>query len=482
MKILLDPVYTQRPSACSTSYLAWEIIERLIEWRDDVFFYLIYPPQNLDEDQHEFLARYPDRVKLVPLVQSVSDRVSECFMLRNDLRYILNPWSIETWDADVVISSRMPVLKHMRTHSSRCMGSKTPSLRAYVGLEEMPFLPFRDTVPWGEFMLGDTLMTYALTDLTLVSGQWLKKTLRPYMREVLTPAWQKKVNDRVIEALPVKIKRLNLKSNDELYKDGTFNLTFMGRITSTRNFDGVASLFRKQFSYPLGKGKQDMQMSISTNSSGGNTGKDDLEFVDVQQNSRKQFYEFLETAHVALNLSPVEDFSLTTYETLLHGVPLIVYDHPWNGFLGADYPFRAKSELEAYAFINAFASDYEAMYQKFRDWEASHWKQYVEGPLNLTTSEALITFLEGFEVKRREYTANVGASLLKDVRSMETTVVDGKEVLSFNPSMLANDTIRERKAEHSSSALGRSATTLMWKLKAEEDGWKDTNEVGVMTR
>jgi hypothetical protein len=35
MKILIDPVYTGRPSTCSTSYLAWEIIDRLCARHDD---------------------------------------------------------------------------------------------------------------------------------------------------------------------------------------------------------------------------------------------------------------------------------------------------------------------------------------------------------------------------------------------------------------------------------------------------------------
>ena len=59
------PVYTGRASTCSTSYLAWKIIERLIGWRDDVFFYLMMPPQALAHEQDsDFVHRHADRVML----------------------------------------------------------------------------------------------------------------------------------------------------------------------------------------------------------------------------------------------------------------------------------------------------------------------------------------------------------------------------------------------------------------------------------
>ena len=71
MKLFIDPVYTGRPSTCSTSYLVWDIIETLAAKYDDAFFYLLAPPRALDpaaEDKTEwdFVHRLPDRVRLLP--------------------------------------------------------------------------------------------------------------------------------------------------------------------------------------------------------------------------------------------------------------------------------------------------------------------------------------------------------------------------------------------------------------------------------
>lgn len=479
MKILFDPVYTNRPSVCSTSYLVWELIARLMEWRDDVFFYVLYPPHKMQEEDWKFMGKYPDRVTLLPLEQSTSDRVSELHMLRNAQRFYLNPWCKHTWDADVVISSRMPVIKHMRVHASRYTGKELPSQRAFIGLEEMPILPFRHTVPWSEFQFPDTLMSYALNDLTLVNHQWLTASLKPVLREVLSPAYQKRVLDRIAEVVPVKLKRLILKS--QMYSGGPFNLTFVGRITGTRNFGDVAELFRKQFSYPLGKNKQDVQFLVSTNSeSMGASMYGEVDFIDFQMNNREQFYSFLTQAHVAVNLSTVEDFSLSTYETLMMGVPMIIRDHPWNAFLGSEYPFRCSSDLEVYAMINKFASDYEEMYKKFAHWEATYWADYVAGPKNLTTAEALISWLEGFLKRRTAQLQGKGGSFVEQLHSIAP--VDGVLDLTKHIEEHGTSVMTDKVPDHFSLPVGRVPNNLVLKLVAEREGWIDTNQTGVMVK
>ena len=481
MKVLLDTVYTQRPDVCSTSYLMWEIIERLSAWRKDVFFYLLYPPHKMDTQAQEFLSRQGDRVTLLPLEQSTCDRLSEMYMLRNDLRFYLNPWSASTWDTDVVISSRMPVIKHMRVHESRMQGSAMPSYRMHIGLEEMPVLPFRDTVPWSDELYADTLMSYALNDATVVSHQWLKDSLRPVLREVLSPAYQKRVMDRLHETVPVKLQRLNLKAR--MYTGGKFNVTFVGRMTGTRNFGDVAELFRKQFSYPLGKNKQQMQFLISTNSQSMGAGKyGETDFIDLRMNNRQQFYEFLNTADIAVNLSTVEDFSLSTYETLLAGVPLIVHARPWNAFLGPDYPFRVTNETEAYALVNAFAADYQGQYLRFRRWESTYWKTYIEGPLNVTTSETLVKLLEDFQHRRNARIDGHGGSFRQEMQKLHDSTPGNR--IDLNAYIKEGDKSKlfESVASHHSLALGRFPSTLILKMVLQELGWKDSLECGVLVR
>jgi hypothetical protein len=58
--------------------------------------------------------------------------------------------------------------------------------------------------------------------------------------------------------------------------------------------------------------------------------------------------------------------------------------------------------------VSAFASDYEGMYAKFRAWEETYWKDYVEGPLNITAAETMKTLITEFEEKRRKHTVKSG--------------------------------------------------------------------------
>ena len=63
MKILIDPVYTGRPSTCSTSYLAWEIIDRLCARHDDAIQQLgwdrfdVTDPEVFKDVDEAFLAK-----------------------------------------------------------------------------------------------------------------------------------------------------------------------------------------------------------------------------------------------------------------------------------------------------------------------------------------------------------------------------------------------------------------------------------------
>lgn len=431
----------------------------------------------------EFMSRYPDRVTLLPLRQSIGDRTGELYTMRDGLKYYLSAWSAETWDVDAVVSSRIPIIKHMRVHAARQQGKALPSYRAHIGLEEMPILPFRDTVPWSQYQYPDTLMSYGMADAVIVNHQWLKAKIKPVLREVLSPAWQKQVLDKLHEAVPVRLTRLNLRTPEQMYQSGTFKLTFVGRMTNTKNFAGVTELFRKQFSYPLGKNKQSMEFLVSTNStSAGASDFGEIDFIDIQKNDRTKFYNFLKDAHVAVSLTPVEDFSLTAYETLARGVPLIVYDFPWNAFLGPDYPFRANNEVEAYTMINAFAEDYAKMYNLFAEWESTWWKSYVEGPLNITTSDVLIKLLTDFENKRSEYLVGRGGSF-REVAAQLSAKPD-KE-LDLTAYLISTDiplvSLADAKPSYS-VATARFPLILVLKAILIEMGWRDTKKCGYLVR
>lgn len=469
-------MYTGRPSTCSTSYLAWEIIRHFSALRDDVFFYLMYPIKaEGQEGEMEFLNQMPDRVTLVRYEANPLDRMAELHWIPPEMKELLSPIGSEYCDFDVVITSRIPVMPLMRPLSGREMGFNKGNMRAFFGLEEMPILSFRDTVAWGDTMEQQTMTSYLLSDGVLMNNLWTERRLMQVARKYLSPANQKALRENVHEVVPVRLQRLDTSKQ---YADGEdFIVGFTGRVTSTRSFDKVASQFRKQFAYPLGKNKACMRFVISTNSKDfGAHREDDIEDIaDVQFNGREAFHGTLKAMHVCLNLSDVEDFSLSTYETLLHGVPVIVYDKPWNEFLGADYPFRVKNEVECYALLKSFAADYEAQYARFKAWEASTWDSLTQSSKNVTTAEKLWEMIEGFMSARSEYVhgRGLGGSYREIAQEME-----GPSNVNFIRYMEQIGKIVERK----NAMLMRSPNPLMMKELLWSLGYKDAQAPGAMER
>jgi hypothetical protein len=283
----------------------------------------------------------------------------------------------------------MQQLTMFRLNSSRYMTYGKGTLRAVIGLEEMPQFAFSDTVshaPGGGLdMLS--LANYSAADAVVVSSLWARREILQAARQYMAPSKVRELEKTIYEALPIKLQELNIRSPEKVSEPkDPFNVAFCGRITGTRNFKDVAELFRKQFSYPLGKGN--MKFVVSTNSSSsGSSNYGDVSIIDFEYNSREQFYAFLqERAHVAVNLSTVEDFSLSTYEPLLMGIPMIVSNRPWSSFLGPNYPFRVKAEVEAYAWINEFVKNYEATYALFQHWHDTYWKEFVVSDRNVATA------------------------------------------------------------------------------------------------
>ena len=270
----------------------------------------------------------------------------------------LGPAGYECWDWDALLTSRIPQLPFMRNVSGRELNYPHGTPRLFLGMDEMPMFSFRDTIAWaaGGNMDLPSLAAYQSAGGVLMNNLWSKVEIEKVARQWLAPSKVRELMPAIHECVPVKLQRLSLKPRA---LDKELRVVFAGRMTGTRNFKEVAELFRKQFSYPLGKNGVEVKFIISTNSlSSGSTKHGDISFVEVQHNDRAKFHAMLAEAHVVVNLSTVEDFSLSTYEPLQLGVPVITLDKPWTGFLGADYPFRMEGFTQAYAMITAFATDY----------------------------------------------------------------------------------------------------------------------------
>jgi len=488
MKILLEPVYTGLPSTCSTSYLMWEIIEELSKWRDDLYFYLTIPHEVLkDECEMEFLHRHSDRVTLIPIEAVTSDRKRSFWSLASDLYEVVAPGLHPGWDAEVIITSRIPQIPAFKHVSGKAGGWSQNLPRHVFGLEEMPMLSFRDTTTAHpeQFDLV-TYTAYRLSDGVIFNNSWTKKLLMKEGRKHLSPGHLKVMGEKIVEAVPVSLEPLNLRSEYRL--DGDFNVVFTGRITATRNFKEVLRVFTNTFAYDVGGKKQHVKYTISTNSrsAGSSNALDGTtgDFVDLQMNNRPKFHALLkDKAHVVVNLSLVEDFSLSTYEPLLFGVPVIVADRPWSDFLGPDYPFRVHGAVEAYAMVKEFIHNYEAMYEKFRQWEATTWRQVIASTLNITTATHLKRMLETAEQEIDDWftepstgTRDLRGGTYKD---MADELVKDKP-LFINLTEYFGEQYEERSLRR--VAVGKRPTFLMLKRLVMLRGYEDTPELGVLKR
>ncbi len=250
MKILIDPVYTGRPSTCSTSYLVWNVIEHFIARRPDVFFYLL-APEGIDQVDLDFVGRYPDRVTVVPYPYMIRDRVSEMFRFTDKMVQLLAPGVSPIWDYDVVLTSRLPMLPFMRNVSGRESNYPKGTPRLFLGIDEMPMFSFSDTVAWSPNGNMDmpSLAAYLTAHGVLLSNLWAKPEIVRVARAQLAPSKVMALSDAVHECVPVKLERLKLCELTPVDKE--LRVGFCGRMTGTRNFDEVAELFRKQYSYPL---------------------------------------------------------------------------------------------------------------------------------------------------------------------------------------------------------------------------------------
>lgn len=485
MKLLLDPVYTGMPSTCSTSYLMWKLVEGLSERREDVFFYLLYPEKYLeDEDQISWVAEQPyrERVQIVPKRYDPLDRIREAFTFDDQMMSLSAIGASPYYDFDAVVTSRISQLAMFKMTTRESTAYAKGSFRAVIGLDEMPIFSFQETVPWADRGEIHTLANYLIADGVVVNNLWALPKIKNAAKKHLSPADLLKLDEGANEAVPVKLQRLTLKPPEQLFKDGDmFTLAFTGRITGTRNFKAVCELFRQHYSYPLTKNKDHLKFVVSTNSkSSGSSNYGEIDFIEFQYNSRAKFHAFLsQEATAVVNLSEVEDFSLSTYEPLLFGLPVVVANRPWSQFLGKDYPFRVKDAVEAYAVVKALVEDYPTQYARFRQWEETTWKSIVEGPINTTTTELVHRMLTKFEAGAHEYVKDTGIGgkykMLADAAQER-----GKPYVDLLSMIELEDGKLDRPLEK--TPLRKRPDIQILKLLMYQRGYVDTLKPGIMRR
>jgi hypothetical protein len=485
-KFLLDPVYTARPSRCSTAFLFMQLIEEISAVDDRAFFYMLYPTQAKDnEEDWTWLNRFPERVTLIPYPYVTGDRVEELFKLTDPLLDMLSPGYSPYWDYDFLLTSRIGQIPNMRAHLHREVPFYEGTYKGIIGLDEMPMFSFRDTVSWAIEGNMDivSLAAYMSSLGVVMNNLWSWPFLNNIARRYLTPSQVIRLKFKVREATPVKLSRL--KSQPKPIKD-TLNVLFAGRTTSVRNFKDVAELFRKQFAgSALSKKGVKLRFIVSTHSLG-TAESQDFDFVEVQHNNREQFHALLENeAHVAINISRVEDFSMSTYEPMMHGVPVILPDKAWASFVGDDYPYITNSMVDSYAIIKSFQEDYEGAFKRWADWEASYWAEFVGGPRNVSTTEAVLALMS--EHKTRLLAWTHGASRQADMRDKakaltEACLEDGVKKIDALKMWQEYFDMFQSPEKWRGTPIGTRPIIYLMKWHMNQCGWKDTLEPGVFTR
>ncbi|QIG76959.1 putative glycosyltransferase protein [Rhizobium phage RHph_Y1_11] len=485
-KFLLDPVYTARPSRCSTAFLFQKLIQEISAVDETAFFYMLYPTQAKEnEEDWKWLNKFPDRVTLIPYPYVTGDRVEELFKLTDPLLDVLSPGYSPYWDYDFLLTSRITQIPFLRNHQHREVPFEGGTYKGIIGLEEMPMFSFRDTVSWaieGNMDLV-SLGAYMSSLGVVMNNLWSWPFLNNIARSYLTPSNVLKLRSKVREATPVKLERLHIQPKPVT---DTLNVLFAGRTTAVRNFKDVAELFRKQFAgSALSKKGVKLKFLVSTHSLGTAEG-DDFDFVEVRKNNREQFHTMLkEEAHVCINISRVEDFSMSTYEPMMYGVPVILPDKAWAGFVGKDYPFITNSMVESYSIIRRFQEDYLGSFQSWVDWETSYWKDFVEGPRNVSTSEAVIKLMG--EHRERLYKWTHGAERQADMRAKAKELTEAciaDKVTKINALELWQETygMFEKPEKWRGTPIGNRPIIYLMKWHMNQCGWKDTLEPGVFTR
>jgi len=409
VKILIDPLYSTVPSVCSAMYCAWQIIAEISNRHEDAFFYVVVPKRQFeDPEERAWLEAQPyrERVTFLPLEIDVFNRMLELFRVPEQLMNWLNLNDPSYWDVDVVVTARIPQLLNYRVNGPRPTIFEKFSLRGLIGLDDVPLFSVRKNLSWAMQGLTDLpiLGLYYAANAVVLQDFWTRDRVIKIAKEKLSPSQVRELSGSIHESVSARLTPLQLREAKPLAKDEELNVVFTGRITSTKNFKGVVDLFRKHFAY--GIGKEHVRFRVSTHSRTTMHGVGETDFLLFERNGRDEFYRFLrERAHVAVNLSHVEDFSMSTYEPLLHGVPVVVSAYPWSDFLGPEYPFRVRSLVESYALIKDFIRHYDEMYARFVDWHEKHWRRIVEEPRNRSTAEVVCSEVERFLALREQKVA-----------------------------------------------------------------------------
>src|SRR4051812_4505629 len=101
-KILLDPIYSAKPSHCASARKMWLFVTHALEHRPDLYFRWLVP-QNLPPEEKEWFPQHPN-VELIEYPYN-KDRMREYQVFTAEMESLL-AFNGSMWDNDVIVTMR----------------------------------------------------------------------------------------------------------------------------------------------------------------------------------------------------------------------------------------------------------------------------------------------------------------------------------------------------------------------------------------
>lgn len=368
LKIMLDPILTARdPARCSTYIQFYTFVTTVLSTRRDVFFY--WPvPEWVTEDERKWLPQ--DQNVRYFSVKQHRDRMNEYIFVHDDMKDALAFYG-DYWDFDILVTVRTGMVPMYKMNMISPRQSRFAWTKQVWVIDEMPLMGFKKSVAMVNEQVQDlmTLTGYLASDAVFVVSYHEKREILQAARQWFPPSRVQQIDKVIRETVPAQKEGYALKDKTFWFRPGEkqFCVAYVGRLMAAQsNLDKVYGAMTNHW---ILKGSKNVRLLVLTVSTGGQAAWPP-DHIELQQAPREEFWRIArEEMHLLIIMHEDGGFSLSLIEPMMMGVPAIILDAPWSRMLlGNDYPFFAKSELDAYALMKMFYEDFEGMYSKFASW------------------------------------------------------------------------------------------------------------------
>lgn len=380
VKILFDPIYSARPSRCSSAAKTKKMVLDTLAAHEDAFVYWLVPDFMFKEDDSmlEDVAWLPkdDRIRYIPFDYS-KDRMKAYRTLPDALVKML-AFDGELWDVDLVVTMRAMLVPNMKILMTSPRQGGQEFLKKVLVFEEMPVMDFKATVAVScpEIQDRETVTGYMAADYVLSTIDYEKQGILEGAKETYQPSVVRALDKKIKVANPATTTFFNRKKPEHRY-DGKrpFCIGHVGRVGNMERVEDVFEIMTKHW---VLKGDSKIRALFTTVST--TMKKTPPPFVEVQHPPREEFWEILQKEmDLVIYLSPEGGFGLGFFEVLFFGTPMLVAREKWTeSLLGKDYPFFVRTVADSYAWIKAWYEDYETQYKIFEDWQQNVLKPRFE--------------------------------------------------------------------------------------------------------